>query len=171
MAKIKDINHALLRTSLPRRRCPGPFSQMMKKTVIITTVVIIAAFGACLIVAGRSLDGTKAWFISRLPGFEDSTVYAPCYSEQAFRSVSEGMTTQELVRVLGHPFHVWPAPPPPENRVQCMNWSYTKSSMQEDINRRAKDSFNLRIRTVGIYDGKVAYKSHRLAQDADYSFQ
>jgi len=144
---------------------------MMKKTVIVITVVIIAAFGACLVLAARSLDGTKAWFTSRLPGFEDSTIYTPGYSEQAFRSVSEGMTTQELVRVLGQPFHIWPAPPPPENRVQYMNWSYTKSSKREDINRRAKDNFNLRIRTVGVYDGKVAYKRCRLALDADYSFQ
>jgi len=143
----------------------------MKKPLIISTFLVIAVFAWCFALASRSLDGPKAWFISRVAGFEESTVYAPGYSEQAFRSVSEGMTTQELVQVLGPPFHIWPAPPPPENRVQYMNWSYAKSSKQEDTDRRTKDSFNIRIRTVGVNQGTVAYKVSRLALDIDYSFQ
>jgi hypothetical protein len=143
----------------------------MKKTAIFTIFVLLVALVCVYVVAACSLDGAKAWFISHSPGFDDSTVYASGYSEHAFRSISVGMNTQELVRILGTPFHIWPAPPPPESRVQCMNWSYTKSSKQKSLNICTKEGFNIRLRVVGVYDGKVSYKYNQLKLDTCYSYQ
>lgn len=142
----------------------------MKRIAILVASVLIVMAACLYIIASRTLDGTKAWFISHAPGFTDSTVYAPGYSDEAFRSISEGMTTQELIQVLGPPIHVWPSPPPPENRVQYMNWSYTKSSMQESFTIGTKEGFNIRLRMVGVYDGKVSYRRSQLKVDTCYAF-
>jgi len=70
---------------------------------------LVAAFlvsGAVLFVGGICvhlylLDGIDGWFFSS--GFTEDTEYAPGYSDKAFRKLRIGMSTGDVVALLGPP--------------------------------------------------------------------
>ena len=49
------------------------------------------------------LDGVHGWFFSLT--FEDSTVYAPGYSDAMFRKIRKGMSKEDVLKLLGSPIY------------------------------------------------------------------
>ena len=54
--------------------------------------------------------------------FEDTSQFAPRYSDSAFRSIHSGMTTREVIDRLGEPLH----------RASGV-WFYSRSSCDSDF--------------------------------------
>ena len=69
------------------------------KIKLITIVSIIAVVGVLLALHFYTLDGLDGWFWSS--GFVDDTVYAPGYSDRAFRMVKVGMSRGDVEHLLG----------------------------------------------------------------------
>ena len=68
------------------------------------------------------LDGLDGYFFRAGLGL-DTTVYARGYSEAAFRKVSVGLTTAEVLKLLGEPLDKWSVEDLPG--VTGMRWTKT----------------------------------------------
>ena len=78
----------------------------MKKTIIsIFALLLMTAVAATY--HFRSMDGLDGLFFSRL--FQEDTIYAPGYSDTAFRKVTVGMSQAEVLALLGPPISEWEA--------------------------------------------------------------
>ena len=80
------------------------FDEKMKKTITaILALLVMTAIAATYHI--RSMDGLDGLFFSRL--FQEDTVYAPGYSDTAFRKVTVGMSQAEVLALLGPPISEW----------------------------------------------------------------
>jgi outer membrane protein assembly factor BamE (lipoprotein component of BamABCDE complex) len=77
----------------------------MKMTVLkILGLLILVGISGLIALHVYLLDGLHGWFFSSGEGpFEEDTVYAPGYSDKAFRRVKRGMSEQEVLNILGSP--------------------------------------------------------------------
>ena len=78
----------------------------MIKRVLFGLVLVV---GCAAALHAYSLEGIDGWIFSRLEiHFPQDTVYAPGYSDQAFRRVRRNMTEAEVRNVLPRPLaEVW----------------------------------------------------------------
>ena len=76
----------------------------MKKTItIILALLLVAAIAATY--HFRSMDGLDGLIFSRM--FQEDTVYAPGYSDAAFRKIGIGMSQSDVFALLGPPVSTW----------------------------------------------------------------
>ncbi len=104
-------------------------------------LVALGAVGACVTASVASLDGPFVF----LPDGR-ATEYASGYSEVAYRSVHEGMSADEVLRLLGEPVE----------RTQYGNeetWDYSRP-------RDPSRDDGYRIRRVMLSFGRVRMKHH-----------
>jgi len=71
----------------------------------LALLVLVAFIGGLTLLNNYLLDGIHGWFASTVLDFgkDEDTEYAPGYSDQAFRTIKVGMTTQEVLAILGPP--------------------------------------------------------------------
>ncbi|HMO41600.1 MAG TPA: hypothetical protein PKE17_19465 [Saprospiraceae bacterium] len=69
---------------------------------LFASLVILAA---AIIYHRFSLDGLDGALFSS--GMEYDTQFATQYSDQKFRAITAGMTTNELIEILGNPLVIW----------------------------------------------------------------
>ena len=87
------------------------------------------------------------WLLDGLDGFlfslvsEDSTVYASGYSDRSFRRVHVGMTSNEVVALLGSPLETGAL-----SDEGCVTWLYS--------NKKRDTSYH--VRTIVFQDGVVS---------------
>ena len=104
-------------------------------------VVAIGVLHLCL------LDGIHGTIASLVHGHD--TQYAETYSSSAFMQVHSGMSTQEVVDILGEPLHRFSVTQTPAGpKVTC--WQYT-------LNRDPTNS-NFRMRALLFEKGTVTRK-------------
>ncbi len=121
------------------------------KAVRVAIFLAIPVLGAGLIYLLRPLDGYDGWFLSQLALKED-TVYAPGYSDEAFRMVRVGMSQLEVRSLLGEPLDVYG---PGARRDDVVGWRYSKSA----------GGASYRIRTVHFQSERVVRVSSRFYLD------
>ena len=98
------------------------------KRLIILALLLLTAIGA--IYHFRSMDGLDALLFSRM--FQEDTVYAPGYSDAAFRKVTVGMSQAEVLALLGPPLNEWES---------CDNMAMGWSKSLEDSHYRKRTVF------------------------------
>jgi outer membrane protein assembly factor BamE (lipoprotein component of BamABCDE complex) len=97
--------------------------------------------------AATSLDGVSGAIIS-IP-FHDTTVYAPNYTDAAYRRIKVGETEEDVRKMLGEPFEH----DSPDGYVA--RWRYAKS----------RSDSHYRMRQVSFKNGRVVSKEHYLLVD------
>jgi hypothetical protein len=105
----------------------------------IVVVVLVAS-----LVIFPPLDGYSGWFISLLASVED-TVYAPGYSDGAFRRLRIGMSEQEVAGLLGEPLEKYDTDPDLHGGF-LRGWKYARSANDQSY----------RVRCVRFREGRVA---------------
>jgi hypothetical protein len=75
-------------------------SRRWKRTAAVSSVVVVAA----VLVNAYLLDGVVGWFCTAIGAAP--TEFAAEYSEQSFRRVKKGLTSEEVRRILGVPLYV-----------------------------------------------------------------
>ena len=88
------------------------------------------------------MDGYSGWFLSKLARKED-TVYAPKYTDAAFRQLAVGMSEQQVTDLLGPPLEVHSHE---DDGVTSVGWRYSRSAR----------GASYRIRVLRFRDGHVA---------------
>ena len=76
---------------------------MKKILFIVLTLLLLTA--TAVIYHYRSMDGFDGLIFSRM--FHEDTIYAPGYSDGAFRRVTVGMPQVDVLALLGPPLSEW----------------------------------------------------------------
>ena len=114
-----------------------------KKILLAIGLIFVAGVVAHLFLP----DGLDGWFF--LSGNGDTTVYAPGYTDSAFRHVHVGMTEAEVRKLLVPPLDVWEIRSRDDTiRVEGIGMAWAKSSVKG----------NYRIRSLFLTNGVVAKK-------------
>lgn len=74
----------------------------MRRALIVVGAAVATVLGMAISVALTRLESPKDQLLTLAFG-DDGTVYAPGYSESAFRSIRLGMTTEQVKAILGAP--------------------------------------------------------------------
>jgi hypothetical protein len=115
---------------------------MKKRYIAIGAIALLAIAGDVTHVA--TLDGLDGVFWSSM--FHEDTVYAPGYSDTAFRKIHAGMPESEVKALLGAPISLYPAY---QNTGQdWTTWCYSDSP----------GDTHYRIRAIRMKDGVVIGK-------------
>jgi len=114
--------------------------------------LVASAVVATLLILGTvyhfySLDGLFGSIAAA--AMDKGTVYAPGYTDRAFRRVAPGMSEADVRELLGEPLHV------DETRWGTVIWSYSKSPSDASY----------RYRNVVLESGRVVRIRHGLYLD------
>jgi hypothetical protein len=117
----------------------------MKKTFAILMVVLGACIIALAVAHFSMLDGLDGMVFRQW--FPETTEYASGYSDSAFRHVASGMTSQQVVKLLGPPLDQFDVSSRPDD-LTITTWRYSRST---------NDS-HFTMRLVQFQDGAVMRK-------------
>jgi hypothetical protein len=119
-------------------------SPNIRKAVLVSSIA--GTFGIAASV------GTNAWLIDGIDGWlwslslEEDTVYAPGYSDAAFRGIRRGMSVEEVHKLLGPPLSRWD-----------VSWTDDGGNFSERWSHSPGDT-NFRNRVVRFRAGHVDWK-------------
>jgi hypothetical protein len=125
--------------------------KILKRAAVVTMLGMSFLIASGATIALISLDGLGGLVFGLLG--EEDTVYAPGYSDRAFRQVEIGMSQQEVLSLLGEPispFRLTGEPLMDWSRAFPAEWCWEYSHSPSDS--------DFRIRCVYIENGKVVGK-------------
>ena len=87
------------------------------KALLVAAAVAVCTTGLCVWLDAGKCNGFGEWVEHALFFYEDDTLWAEEYSEEAFLKIKPGMSCEEVVRLVGWPLY--------ERRDgEKMHWDY-----------------------------------------------